>query len=215
MSGRGPNERTLGKVLECVHLIRANTGLSVGCSLGILKGEQAQLLAEAGVSRYNHNLETSRDYYPIICTTHPYEDRVATARLVKKNGMRLCCGGILGLGESARDRISLACELRDLAPEVVPLNFLNPRPGTRLGGMRALHPLEALRYISIFRLMLPGSILLCAGGREAVLGEYQPWAFFAGANAIISGDYLTTKGSPAGDDMAMLRGLDLPVLRYT
>jgi biotin synthase len=215
MSGRGPNERTLGKVLESVRLIRAHTGLSVGCSLGILKGEQALLLAEAGVSRYNHNLETSRDYYPSICTTHPYEDRVATARLVKKNGMRLCCGGILGLGESARDRISLACGLRDLAPEVVPLNFINPRPGTRLGGMQALHPLEALRYISIFRLMLPGSILLCAGGREAVLGEYQPWAFFAGANAIISGDYLTTKGSPAGDDMDMLRDLELPVLRYT
>ncbi|HKQ32358.1 MAG TPA: biotin synthase BioB, partial [Thermodesulfobacteriota bacterium] len=215
MSGRGPNERTLGKVLEAVHFIRANTSLSVGCSLGILKEEQALLLAEAGVSRYNHNLETSRDYYPSICTTHSYEDRVATARLVKKNGMRLCCGGILGLGESARDRISLACGLRDLAPEVVPLNFLNPRPGTRLGGMQALHPLEALRYISIFRLMLPSSILLCAGGREAVLGEYQPWAFFAGANAIISGDYLTTKGSPAGDDMDMLRDLELPVLRYS
>lgn len=215
MSGRGPNERTLGKALECVCLIRAHTDLSVGCSLGILKGDQALLLAEAGVSRYNHNLETSRDYYPRICTTHPYEDRVATARLVKKNGMRLCCGGILGLGESARDRISLASELRDLAPEVVPLNFLNPRPGTRLGGMQALNPLEALRYISIFRLMLPGSIILCAGGREAVLGEYQPWAFFAGANAIISGDYLTTKGSPAGDDMDMLRDLELPVLRYT
>lgn len=215
MSGRGPNERTLGKVLESVRLIKAHTGLSVGCSLGILEGEQARLLAEAGVSRYNHNLETSRDYYPSICTTHSYEDRVVTARLVKKNGMRLCCGGILGLGESALDRISLACELRELVPEVVPLNFLNPRPGTRLGGMRALHPLEALRYISIFRLMLPGSILLCAGGREAVLGEYQPWAFFAGANAIISGDYLTTKGSPAGDDIDMLRDLELPVLRYT
>lgn len=215
MSGRGPNERTLGKVLESVRLIKAHTGLSVGCSLGILEGEQARLLAEAGVSRYNHNLETSRDYYPSICTTHSYEDRVVTARLVKKNGMRLCCGGILGLGERALDRISLACELRELAPEVVPLNFLNPRPGTRLGGMVALHPLEALRYISIFRLMLPGSILLCAGGREAVLGEYQPWAFFAGANAIISGDYLTTKGNPAGDDMDMLRDLELPVLRYT
>jgi len=215
MSGRGPDDRTLGKVLECVHLIRAHTDLSVGCSLGILKEEQARLLAESGVSRYNHNLETSRDYYPSICTTHSYEDRAATARLVKKNGMRLCCGGILGLGESTRDRISFGSELRNLAPEVVPLNFLNPRPGTRLGGMQALHPLEALRYISIFRLMLPGSILLCAGGREAVLGGYQPWAFFAGANAIISGDYLTTKGSPAGDDTDMLRDLELPVLRYT
>lgn len=215
MSGRGPNERTLEKVLESVRLVRTHTGLSVGCSLGILTDEQARLLAEAGVSRYNHNLETSRGYYPRICTTHTYEDRIATARLVKKNGMRLCSGGILGLGESAHDRISLAYELRDLAPEVVPLNFLNPRPGTRLGGMKPLNPLEALRYISLFRLILPESILLCAGGREAVLGEYQPWAFFAGANAIISGDYLTTEGSPPGDDMDMLRDLELPVLRYT
>jgi biotin synthase len=215
ISGRGPNERTLEKVLESVRLIRTHTGLSVGCSLGILTGEQASLLSEAGVSRYNHNLETSRDYYPRICTTHGFDDRVSTARLVKKNGMRLCCGGILGIGESAHDRISLAFELRDLAPEVVPLNFLNPRPGTRLGGMKPLDPLEALRYISIFRLILPESILLCAGGREAVLGEYQPWAFFAGANAVISGDYLTTKGSPPGDDMDMLRDLELPVLRYT
>ncbi|MEW6143536.1 MAG: biotin synthase BioB [Thermodesulfobacteriota bacterium] len=215
MSGRGPNGRTLEKVLESVRLVRTHTGLSVGCSLGILTDEQARLLAEAGVSRYNHNLETSRDYYPRVCTTHGYDDRIYTARLVKKNGMRLCSGGILGLGESALDRISLAFELRDLAPEVVPLNFLNPRPGTRLGGMHELHPLEALRYISIFRLILPECILLCAGGREAVLGEYQPWAFFAGANAIISGDYLTTKGSPPGEDMDMLRDLELPVLRYS
>jgi biotin synthase len=215
ISGRGPSERTLAKVLESVRLIKTHTGLSVGCSLGILSGEQAGLLADAGVSRYNHNLETSRGYYPNICTTHGYEDRVSTARLVKKNGMRLCCGGILGLGESIEDRICLAYELRDLAPEVVPLNFLNPRPGTRLWGMQALHPLEALRYISIFRLILPESILLCAGGRETVLGKYQRWAFFAGGNALISGDYLTTKGSSPREDADMLRDLELPILRYS
>ncbi len=215
ISGRGPGERTLEKVIESVRLIKTHTGLSVGCSLGILTEDQAPLLSEAGVSRYNHNLETSRGYYPKICTTHSYDDRIATARLVKKNGIRLCCGGILGLGERAEDRISLAYELRELEPEVVPLNFLNPRPGTRLGGMHALHPLEALRYISIFRLILPESILLCAGGREAVLGEYQSWALFAGANALIAGDYLTTKGSPPGDDIDLMRDLELPVLRYT
>jgi len=215
ISGRGPGERTLEKVLESVRLIKTHTGLCVGCSLGILTEDQAPLLYEAGVSRYNHNLETSRGYYPRICTTHAYDDRIATARLVKKNGIRLCCGGILGLGERAEDRISLAYELRELEPEVVPLNFLNPRPGTRLGGMHALHPLEALRYISIFRLILPESILLCAGGREAVLGEYQPWALFAGANALIAGDYLTTKGSPPGDDIDLMRDLELPILRYT
>lgn len=215
ISGRGPNKRTLDKVLESVRLIKTHTGLSVGCSLGILTREQARLLSEEGVSRYNHNLETSRDYYTRICTTHTYDDRLETARLVKEHGIRLCCGGILGLGESVEDRIGLAFELGCLGPEVVPLNFLNPRPGTRLGGMQPLHPLEALRYISLFRLILPESILLCAGGREAVLGEYQPWALFAGANALITGDYLTTKGSPAADDMDMLRDLELPVLRYT
>lgn len=215
ISGRGPSERTLEKVLESVRLIKTQTGLCVGCSLGILTEKQTTLLSEAGVSRYNHNLETSRGYYPTICTTHTYEDRVATARLVKKSGIRLCSGGILGLGESAEDRISLAYELRELEPDVVPLNFLNPRPGTRLGGTHALHPLEALRYISIFRLILPESILLIAGGREAVLGDYQPWALFAGANALIAGDYLTTKGSPSGDDIDMMRDMELPALRYT
>ena len=214
ISGRGPNKQTFEKVLESVRLIRRHTNLSVGCSLGILTEEQARLLSIAGVSRYNHNLETSRSFFPRICTTHAYEDRLGTARLVKRNGLRLCCGGILGLGETVEDRLSLAYELRELGPEVVPLNFLNPRPGTKLGGMHALHPLEALQYISIFRLVLPESILLCAGGREAVLGDYQPWGLFAGANALIAGDYLTTKGNPACEDTGMIRDLGLPLLRY-
>ncbi len=214
ISGRGPNEHVFERVLESVRLIRAHTDLSVGCSLGILTEEQAELLSAAGVRRYNHNLETSRSFFPRICTTHAYEDRLGTARLVKKSGIGLCCGGIIGLGETAEDRISMAYELKGLDPEVVPLNFLNPRPGTRLGGMQTLHPFEALKVISVFRIILPKSILLCAGGREAVLGEYQPWALFAGANALISGDYLTTKGDPMEKDTGMIRDLGLPVLRY-
>ncbi len=214
ISGRGPNKHVFDRVLESVRLIRAHTDMSIGCSLGILTEEQAALLFAAGVRRYNHNLETSRSFFPRICTTHAYEDRLGTARLVKKSGIGLCCGGIIGLGETAEDRISMAYDLKGLDPEVVPLNFLNPRPGTRLGEMRTLHPFEALKVISVFRMILPKSILLCAGGREAVLGEYQPWALFAGANALIGGDYLTTKGDPMEKDAGMIRDLGLTVLKY-
>lgn len=215
ISGRGPNRKTFEKVLESVSLIRTHTGLSIGCSLGILTKEQASLLSVAGVRRYNHNLETSRNFFPHICTTHTYEDRIRTARLIMKYGIRLCCGGILGLGEMVEDRIGLAYELRQLEPEVVPLNFLNPRPGTKLAGMHTLHPFETLKYISLFRLILPKSIILCAGGREAVLGEYQPWAIFAGANALIAGDYLTTKGNEPSEDIKMIKDLGLSILRYS
>ena len=214
ISGRGPNKHVFERVLESVRLIREYTDMSIGCSLGILTQEQAKLLSTAGVRRYNHNLETSRSFFPRVCTTHAYDDRIGTARLVKENGIRLCCGGIIGLGETAEDRVSMAYELRELGPEVVPLNFLNPRPGTGLGGMETLHPFEAIKAVSLFRIILPKSILLCAGGREAVLGEYQPWALFAGANALISGDYLTTKGDPMDKDTGMIRNLGLPLLRY-
>jgi len=215
ISGRGPNKHVFERVLESVRLIREYTDLSIGCSLGILTREQAKRLSAAGVRRYNHNLETSRSFFPRVCTTHAYDDRIGTARLVKENGIRLCCGGIIGLGETAEDRVSMAYELKELGPEVVPLNFLNPRPGTGLGGMETLHPFEAIKTISLFRIILPKSILLCAGGREAVLGEYQSWALFAGANALISGDYLTTKGDPMDKDTGMIQDLGLPVLRYS
>ena len=214
ISGRGPNKHVFDRVLESIRLIREYTDMSIGCSLGILTREQAKRLSAAGVRRYNHNLETSRSFFPRVCTTHAYDDRIGTARLVKENGIRLCCGGIIGLGETAEDRVSMAYELKELGPEVVPLNFLNPRPGTGLGGMETLHPFEAIKAVSLFRIILPKSILLCAGGREAVLGEYQPWALFAGANALISGDYLTTKGDPMDKDTGMIRDLGLPLLRY-
>ena len=215
ISGRGPNKHVFERVLESVRLIREYTDMSIGCSLGILTQEQAKLLSTAGVRRYNHNLETSRSFFPRVCTTHAYDDRIGTARLVKENGIRLCCGGIIGLGETAEDRVSMAYELKELGPEVVPLNFLNPRPGTGMGKMETLHPFEAIKAVSLFRIILPKSILLCAGGREAGLGEYQPCALFAGANALISGDYLTTKGDPMDKDTGMIRGLGLPVLRYS
>ena len=214
-SGRGPDEKTFRKVLDAIYLIRSHTNLSVGCSLGILAEEQARRLSASGVRRYNHNLETSRSFFPNICTTHTYEERVKTAYLVKENGMELCCGGILGMGESLEQRLELAFELRELNPNLVPINFLNPRPGTGLAGRLLLTPLEAIKSIALFRLILPQKILICAGGREVVLRDLQPLALLAGANALITGNYLTTPGRLAKEDLQMISDLNMPVAKYT
>jgi len=214
-SGRGPDEKTFRKVLDAIYLIRSHTDLSVGCSLGILIEEQARRLSASGVRRYNHNLETSRSFFPNICTTHTYEERVKTAYLVRENGMELCCGGILGMGESLEQRLELAFELRELNPTLVPINFLNPRPGTDMANRSLLTPIEAIKSIALFRLILPQSILICAGGREVVLRNLQPLALLAGANALITGNYLTTPGRLAKEDLQMIRDLNMPVAKYT
>jgi biotin synthase len=208
-SGKGPDKKTFRKVIDAVELIHRYTNLSIGCSLGILAGEQAKLLSKAGVNRYNHNLETSRSFFPNICTTHSYEERVKTATLVEEEGMELCCGGILGMGESLEQRVEFAFELRDLDPALVPINFLNPRPGTALATESPLTPIEAIKSIALFRLILPQSILICAGGREVVLRELQPLALLAGANGLITGNYLTTQGRSTKEDLQMLRDLNM------
>lgn len=214
-SGRGPDNTILKKVVEAAELILEHTELSVGCSLGILEKGQAKILADAGVTRYNHNLETSRSFYPRICTTHSYDDRLRTAKLVKESGLKLCCGGIFGLGESWSDRIDLAFTLKELKPEVVPLNFLDPRQGTPLEYNQFIEPLEAIKIISIFRLILRDSIILCAGGREKILQEYQSMALAAGSNAFITGDYLTTKGNEPGKDRDIIEDLGMKILRFS
>jgi len=213
-SGRGPDKKTFRKVLDAVYLIRSHTNLSIGCSLGILTEGQARLLSKAGVNRYNHNLEASRSFFPSICSTHTYEERLRTAYLVKENGMELCCGGIFGMGESLGQRIELAFELRELNPTLVPINFLNPRPGTALANRPLLTPFEAIKIIALFRLILPKSILICAGGREVVLRNLQPLALLAGANALITGNYLTTPGRLPKEDLQMIGDLKLPVLKH-
>ena len=208
---RGPEERLLRKVIDAVDLVQTETGLEVACSLGLLTAEQATRLAAAGVRRYNHNLETCREVFPTICTTHSYDDRVTTARLAIDAGMELCCGGILGMGETLEQRIDFAFELAALEPCEVPLNLLDPRPGTPLGDATLLSPREALQAIALFRLVLPAAWLRLAGGRERVLGELQGMGLLAGANALIIGNYLTTIGRDSSDDLALLDALGMPV----
>jgi biotin synthase len=208
---RGPEERLLRKVIDAVHVVHDETGLEVACSLGLLNAEQAARLADAGVRRYNHNLETCREVFPSICTTHSWDDRVATARLAIDAGMELCCGGILGMGETLEQRIDFAFELRDLDPCEVPINLLDPRPGTPLGEQPLLSPRAALQAIALFRLVLPSTILRLAGGREKVLGELQAIGLLAGANALIVGNYLTTTGRLPEADHDLLEALGMPV----
>lgn len=207
---RGPSERLLNKVIETVDAVHRETGLEVACSLGLLNQEQAERLADAGVRRYNHNLEAPREVFPSICTTHTYDDRVATAKLASDAGMELCCGGILGMGETLDQRIDFAFELAELEPCEVPINFLLPS-GTPLGEERRITPREALQSIALFRLVLPSAWLRLAGGREYVLGELQGMGLLAGANALIVGNYLTTGGRAPEEDHALLEALGMPV----
>ena len=208
---RGPEERLLRRVIEAVDAVHEQTGLEVACSLGLLTREQAQRLADAGVRRYNHNLETCRALFPSVCTTHSYDDRVETAQLAREVGMELCSGGILGMGETLEQRVDFAFELAALDPCEVPINLLDPRPGTPLEDQTVLSPREALQAIALYRLILPGAWLRLAGGRERVLGELQGMGLLAGANALIVGNYLTTIGRTPEEDHALLEALGMPV----
>jgi biotin synthase len=208
---RGPDERTVQRILELVPLVRDRTGLNVAVSAGILTAEQASRLGAGGVHRYNHNLETARSYFPSIVTTHTWEERFDTCELVRQNGMELCCGVLLGMGETVAQRIELIGQLREVEPAEVPLNFLNPRPGTPLADRLVVQPLEALRWIALFRLALPSVILRYAGGREVTLRELQAMGMTAGINALIVGNYLTTLGRSPQDDLQMLDDLRMPI----
>jgi biotin synthase len=210
---RGPDRRLMGQVLRAVERIRAETSLEVDCSLGILDRAQAEALRDAGVHRYNHNLETARSFFPEIVTTHSWEERADTCRLVRDVGMGLCSGGIIGMGETWEQRLELAFELRELEPDEVPLNFLNPRPGTPLAGQRPLAAQDALRAIAIFRLVFPDRIIRYAGGRELVLRDLQALGLVGGVNGMIVGNYLTTAGRPAAEDVKLVEDLGMPVRR--
>ena len=208
---RGPDERTLQRILALVPLIRDKTGLNVAVSAGILTDEQARRLAEGGVHRYNHNVETARSFFPTIVTTHTWDERAETCRLVKSHGMELCCGALLNMGESTAQRVELLTQLQELEPAEVPLNFLNPRPGTPLGDRPVLGAWDAVRWIALFRLALPSVILRYAGGREVTLRDLQAIGMTAGINALIVGNYLTTLGRSADEDLQMLADLRMPI----
>ncbi len=199
-----------GELVSISRRVRGvNGSIPLHASLGLLTREGAKLLRLSGVLRYNHNLETSKQFFPRLCTTHTYEERLATIRLAKEAGMEVCSGGIFGVGESPEDRIELALTLRELDVDTIPLNFLHPIPGTPLGKNQPLHPMEILKIIAIFRFILPDKEIKVAGGRQKNLRSMQSWIFYAGASSIIVGDYLTTKGSSAEEDLQMITDLGL------
>ena len=209
---RGPDQRLMSQVASAVRAITQEVGIHVACSLGILTAAQAAELAGYGVHRYNHNLEAARSFFGQVVTTHSWQERHSTCLLVKQAGLELCCGGIIGMGESVEQRAEFATELASLDPDEVPLNFLNPRPGTPLADTPVLAADDALRTIAAFRLALPRTVLRYAGGRELTLGDLGTEAgMLGGINAIIVGNYLTTLGRPAGRDLDMLEKLKMPI----
>lgn len=209
---RGPDERLMAQLRDGVKAIQEAVEINVAASVGMLTQAQVDELVAIGVHRYNHNLETARSYFPQVVTTHSWQERWDTLRMVRDSGMEVCCGGILGLGESVEQRAEFAVQLAALDPHEVPLNFLNPRPGTPLAEQPVLEPRDALRAIAAFRLALPRTILRYAGGREITLGDLGTRdGLRGGVNAVIVGNYLTTLGRPATEDLSLLDDLKMPV----
>ncbi|CAA9348477.1 MAG: Biotin synthase [uncultured Nocardioidaceae bacterium] len=209
---RGPDERLMTQVRAGIEAIRAEVDINIACSLGMLTQTQVDELVAMGVHRYNHNLEAARSYFPQVVTTHSWEERWATCVAVREAGMELCCGGLVGMGESLRQRAELAAELASLRPHEVPLNFLNPRPGTPFGDLPTMDSNDALRTIAAFRLAMPTTILRYAGGREITLGDVGTReGLLGGINAVIVGNYLTTLGRDPRADLDLLGELSMPV----
>ncbi|AKK03480.1 biotin synthase BioB [Corynebacterium epidermidicanis] len=209
---KGPDEKLIQQLEEAVAAIKSEVDIEVAASIGILTQEQVDRLAAAGVHRYNHNLETARSFFPQVVTTHSWEDRRATLEMVAKAGMEVCSGGILGMGESLEQRAEFAQDLAALNPTEVPMNFLDPRPGTPFADREVMPAQDALRAIGAFRLALPKTILRFAGGRELTLGDLGvEQGLLGGINAIIVGNYLTTLGRPMEQDMDMMGKLRLPI----
>ncbi len=209
---RGPDEKLMEQMRQAVAAIRESVEIHVAASIGILTPEQARELAEMGIHRYNHNLEAGRSFFPQVVTTHSWDERWDTCQLIKTTGMELCCGGLVGMGESLEQRAELADQLGELEPHEVPLNFLNPRPGTPFGDLPVLAANDALRCIAAFRLALPRTILRYAGGRELTLGDLGTReGLLGGINAVIVGNYLTTLGRDPKEDLALLDELKMPI----
>jgi biotin synthase len=209
---RGPDERLLAQVAAGIEAIRNEVDIQIACSLGMLTAEQVERLSAMGVHRYNHNLETARSFFTNVVTTHTWEERWETLSMVREAGMEVCCGGILGMGETLEQRAEFAANLAELDPHEVPLNFLNPRPGTPFGDLDVLPASEALKAVAAFRLALPRTMLRFAGGREITLGDLgAKQGILGGINAVIVGNYLTTLGRPAESDLELLDDLQMPI----
>jgi len=208
---RGPDDRLMAQIRDGVRAILDEVEINIACSLGILTQAQVDELVELGVHRYNHNLETARSFFSHVVTTHSYDERLDTCHVVSNAGMELCCGGIVGMGESLEQRAEFAIELAALEPDEVPLNFLNPRPGTPFGDCTPTSAVDALRAVATFRLVMPRTILRFAGGREITLGDLAERGVRGGINAMIVGNYLTTLGRPGVEDLTMLKELRMPI----
>jgi biotin synthase len=212
ISARGPNEREMNAVTTIVPEIKEKYDLKICACLGLLTPEQAESLKECGVDRVNHNLNTGREYYGQICTTHGYQDRVDTLQAVRKAGMEVCSGGIIGMGEQLNDVVDMALELRELGAESIPVNFLNPIEGTPLENQGDLNPRYCLKVLAMFRLVNPDREIRIAGGREMHLGSMQSLALYA-ANSLFVGDYLTTQGQPPEADYKMIEEMGFEITK--
>jgi biotin synthase len=210
ISGRAPTDTELDTLSQVVPQIKASYGLKMCFSVGLLTLAQAQRLKSCGVDRINHNLNTSRRFYPEICTTHNYDDRLATLQAVRQAGLEICSGGIVGMGEQDTDVVDLALQLGELEVEALPINFALPIPGTALEGAPRLNPRYCLKVLALFRLANPRCELRIAAGRELHLGPLQPLGLYA-ANSIFVGDYLTAKGQPPEEDYRMIEALGFEV----
>ena len=209
---KGLDENLMSQMEKAYAAIQAEVDIHVAASVGILTQEQVDRLAAAGIHRYNHNLETAKSFFPSVVTTHTWESRRETLRMIKEAGIEVCSGGILGMGESLEQRAEFAADLQELQPEEVPMNFLDPRPGTPFADYEVMEAADALRAIGAFRLALPKTILRFAGGRELTLGDLgAEQGLQGGINAIIVGNYLTTLGRPQEQDLDMMGKLRLPI----
>jgi biotin synthase len=211
--GQGLSKKDFGNVLEGARLVAENTNLKRCVSIGHISRERAKALKDVGIQRVHHNVETAESYYPEVSSTVRYEGRLRTIDAVAEAGLETCVGGILNLGESRPQRVEMAFQLAKVDPTSVPINLLNPRPGTKFGDRDHMDPWEAVKWIAIFRLILPKALFRLCGGRVENLGELEPLAVRAGLNGVMMGNFLTTLGSEPEDDRAMFESLGLNTAR--
>ena len=212
--GQGLTKRDFQNVIEGTKLVAKHTNLKRCASIGHISAERAKALKEAGIQRVHHNVETAESYYPEVSTTVRYEGRIRTIEAVKEAGLETCVGGILNLGETEAQRVEMAFQLAEIDPTSVPINLLNPREGTKFGDRELMDPWDAVKWIAIFRLILPDALFRLCGGRIENLGELQPLAVKAGLNGVMMGNFLTTLGAEPEDDRAMFEELGLNTARH-